>query len=590
LYQELIVLFTSSERKKLVFVMLGMVLMSLVEVAGIASIIPFMSVVTDVSVIHSNVYFSFMYDISNSQSNEEFVLFFSSLVILSLILSNVFGAIMTWVFLKYTNKLSYSLSTRLLTKYVMQKFSFYYQRNTSELTKNLFGEVDRVIGGIINQLTSIISKAVTSIVIFIALMLVDYKVAISSVLILGATYFLVYKLVSIRLANLGIQTSNFYESRFKTAKDTLSGIKEVMIYSLERNFLTKYKYFSKKHTDNIANSQIISSLPKYLIETIAFVGLVLIVIIKSGNSNPEIIVMLSLYAVAGYKIIPALQVVYQGLTQLRYHKSALHILANDLRLHNRKASLRNNGEKLSFDKNIQLTGLTYQFPNTEHPTINNIDINIEKNTVVGFVGKTGSGKSTIIDIITGLLPISHGSFKVDGEEISRDNIDQWRNNIGYVPQSIYLMDATLASNIAFNTSNEEIDFDLLDKVLKNADLLDFIRTLPNGVHTVIGEQGIKLSGGQRQRIGIARALYRQPNILIFDEATSSLDTITEDNINKNIDSLSKNKTVIIVAHRLSTIKNCDIIYFLKDGEIRSKGSFDYLVKNDKLFETMSQTL
>ena len=575
----------------MVFLLIGMFFMSIIEVVGIVSIAPFMSIVIEPEIIHKNIYLSAAYQNFNFSDEGIFTMVFGVLVIVVLIFSNSYSALMTWKIHYFTNLQSYRLSTRLMENYVMQPYEFFLNSNTSELTKNIFNEVDRVIGGVVIPLISIITKTISSLLIVVMLVFVDSIMAITSALVLGTSYIFVFKLVNKKLQQIGIKTSESAKLRYKYVSESMLGIKEIILHGVEGEFVEKFGSESKKFAKNVAQSSIISSLPRYALETIAFGGLITIVLIISQQqrNNTEIIVLLSLYALAGYKLMPALQGIYQGITQLKYHNSAIDLIANDFALPTRNITLTGNESKpIQFNKNILVQGLNYKYSGTDSMILSDVELEISINSIVGFVGTTGSGKTTIVDILIGLLFPSFGKLKVDDVEIVKENISEWHKRIGYVPQDIYLTDDSLANNIALGVPIEDIDYGAINKVLKQAELTDFVSSLPDGYNSMVGEQGVRLSGGQKQRIGIARALYHNPDILVFDEATSSLDSLTEMKIMNSIHALSVNKTIIIVAHRLTTIKKCDVIYFMEFGKIVDKGSFEYLIANNDKFKKMSQ--
>jgi len=308
--------------------------------------------------------------------------------------------------------------------------------------------------------------------------------------------------------------------------------------------------------------------------------------VSKGDNNHNTLAMLSLYALAGYKLLPALQGIYQSVTQIKYNKSAIDLLMHDFSLASRNMDTQQ--ENIVFNRTLALDDVSYKYHGNELFTLSNISLNIDVNTSVGVVGSTGSGKSTLIDVLTGLLSPTFGKLKIDNKSLDIHTTSEWYKHIGYVPQDIYMMDSSIASNIALGVDSDKIDYHQINKVLKQADLYTFVNTLADGYNEIIGEQGIKISGGQKQRIGIARALYHAPDVLVFDEATSSLDRITELKIMNSIYKLSKGKTIVIIAHRISTIKNCDVIYVMDQGKIIDSGSFEYLVSNCKIFNKLSK--
>ena len=337
-------------------------------------------------------------------------------------------------------------------------------------------------------------------------------------------------------------------------------------------------------------------MPRYFLETIAFGGIVTLVlyfISTTGNAN-EVIPMISFFAFAAYRLLPALQVVFASFTKIRFSQTTVNRIIEDL---SEKGGFREQFlvyekepiKPMPFDVSLQLKEASFNYPNTNEPVIHKINLSIQHNTSVGLVGPTGAGKTTLVDIILGLLTPQEGEFSVDGVKINENNILSWQKNLGYVPQHIYLSDDTVMNNIAFGIPNEKINRKAVEHAAKISNLHDFIISeLPNGYQTIVGERGIRLSGGERQRVGIARALYHNPEVLVFDEATSSLDGITESAVLEAINNVTKLKTVIIIAHRLTTVKDCNIIYLIDKGKIIVQGTYDELMSSSVSFRAMAK--
>lgn len=587
MFKKLLTLFDSNDYKQFVIFAIALLILAVVEIAGIASIIPFMSIIIDPNNIHSNVYLLELYNYFSFNDDSEFAIYFGYVVIFVLIVSNGYGAFMAWVTHHYTNFLAYKLATRLLKKYITQNYVFFFNRNTSELLKNIFTEVDRIVGGVLIPLTSIFTKTITSLLILSTLIYVDLVVALVSILILGGSYLIIFKLIHIKLRTLGVKTTELSGLRYKIASESMLGIKSIILHNMERKFTKKFESASLEYFRNIAKSSVISSLPRYALETISFSGIILIALfVSKGGNNHNTLAMLSLYALAGYKLLPALQGIYQSVTQIKYHEPAVDLLTHDFSLASRDVDIQQ--KDVVFNKSIALDDVSYKYCGNESFTLSNTNLNIDINTSVGIVGSTGSGKSTLIDILTGLLTPTLGELKIDNKALDIHTSIEWYKHIGYVPQDIYIMDLSIASNIALGVDSDKIDYDQINNVLKQVDLYTFVNTLSDGYNEIIGEQGIKISGGQKQRIGIARALYHAPDVLVFDEATSSLDMVTESKIMNSIYKLSNDKTTIIIAHRISTIKKCDVIYVMDQGKIIDSGNFEYLVSNCKVFNELSK--
>ena len=454
-------------------------------------------------------------------------------------------------------------------------------------------EVSAVINGVVHQ--ALIGLTKIFIVIFIVglLLYIDPIVAITTTIVLLGSYLKIFRLVKNQLTRIGIKKTTAVFQTFKAANEAMSGIKEIKLRNSEKVFINRFIPPSKEPADCAALASIISSLPRYLLEVIAYGGIIAITIIiistNPGRSN-EVIPMISLYAMAGYRLMPALQVIYGAVSNIKYNMPAFNILVNDFIKSTEQISKELEQEPIELNDKIEIRGISFSYQNSEYPVIKNLTLDIKHNTTVGLIGSTGAGKTTLIDIILGLLTPETGSLIVDGKEINQSNIPAWQKNIGYVPQTIYLTDDTVERNIAFAVEEEEIDRELVINAAELANLDKFILTLPDQYETSVGERGVRLSGGQRQRIGIARALYHNPIVLVFDEATSSLDGITEVAIMDAIHNLSHKKTIIMIAHRLSTVKECDVIHMMKDGEIVVSGTYQQLIAENEEFQQMAKTI
>ena len=371
--------------------------------------------------------------------------------------------------------------------------------------------------------------------------------------------------------------------------EAFGAAKEVKVGGLEqaciRRFVGPAQIYAKHH----ATAQVVSLLPRFALEAIAFGGMLLVMLylMAQTSSFASALPIVALYAFAGYRLMPALQQIYQSITQLRYSTLALNVLHEDL-VNLQPACPSHNQEVLSLKQAITLNDIHYSYPNSPHATLKGLCLSIPAGTIVGLVGTTGSGKTTTVDLILGLLEAQRGTLEIDGQIITEHNRRAWQRSIGYVPQQIYLADDTVEANIAFGVEARDIDPQAVECAAKIAGLHEFvINELPGQYKALVGERGVRLSGGQRQRIGIARALYHKPQVLILDEATSALDNLTEKAVMESIHSLRHDMTIIMIAHRLSTVKECDIIFLLVKGRLKAHGRFDDLAKRDEQFRSMA---
>lgn len=588
--QKLKLIFTKSEFKKVIFLFFGLVFVSLLEVAGVSSIAPFMAVIASPSIIHENKYLIFAYEYFGVTSDNAFIVLVGIFSISVLLISNIANSIMVWSINYFSYLQTHRVSVRLLRQYLYRPYSFYLDNNTSELSKNILNEINRSIGGTILPALNVLSKLLVTLFIFILLVYIDPKIALFSTVVLAFAYGLIYKFVRKKLQNIGVETNEANFQMYKIANESMSGIKDIKLRGIEEEFVHRFNIPSEKFGTYLAQRTVISLLPRYLLEVIAFSGIISVMIffVSTGYTTAEILPIVSLYAMAGFRLLPAVQQVYSGITIFKFNLPALENLYSDLSKTTIESEDFEDRVPLKIHEKITINNLSFSYIDNKNPILKKINFSIDVNTTIGIVGSTGSGKTTLIDLLLGLLSPDSGSICLDGVEIDDTNMRSWQQGLGYVPQSIYLNDDTIERNIAFAVPLEKIDKALIKKAAKLANLDKFISTLPNQYETFVGERGIRLSGGQRQRIGIARALYHNPSVLFLDEATSSLDSITENAIMDAIHNLSHKKTIIMIAHRITTLKECDVIHIMKNGSIVDSGTYQELLEGNSSFKKMAK--
>ncbi len=591
--KKLLYLLSINERRHTILILVTTLIMALIDMLGVASIMPFIAVLMKPDIIETNYFLKATFEITTSigiETNQEFLFFLGIIVFLFLIISLLFRAMTTYLQLRFTHHLEFSIGKRLVENYLHQPYSWFLNRNSAEIGKTILSEVGFVIGNGINPLVSIISQFIVVLTLVVLLMVVDPWLTIIVFCVLGLAYSFIFILLKNFLSNIGKQRVKANEGRYLSVIEAFGAAKEIKVGNLEETYTQRFSKPAKNYSIYQALASATSTLPRFVIEAIAFGGLILILLYlmnKSDNLNTALPII-SLYAFAGYRLMPALQNIYSASSSLRYLGPALDKLHNDIRSL-KSINFDNKKNKIiSLKKAITLSNIDYHYPNTSKSIIKNIDLKIPAHTNVGIVGTTGSGKTTIVDIILGLLEPQQGTLEVDGQIINQFNNKIWRKSIGYVPQQIYLSDNTIAANIAFGLNSENINHLAVQRAAKIANLHQFVfNELPAKYNTIIGERGIRLSGGQRQRIGIARALYFNPQVLIFDEATSALDNLTEQAIMETLNNLDKEITTITVAHRLQTVKECKIIFFIENGKLKDQGNFDELSKKNKKFRDMA---
>jgi ATP-binding cassette, subfamily B, bacterial PglK len=581
-------LLTSQERKRAGLLLAMMLIMALLDMIGVASIVPFMAVLTNPSIVETNLILNKMFQVSNIfgvENNQQFLFALGILVFTLLIFSLIFKALTTLVQVQFVQMRQYSIGKRLVEGYLQQPYSWFLSRHSADLGKTILSEVGNVVGGGMNPLMEGIAKSMIATAIIVLLFFTNPKLTLTIGFGFIIVYGFIYKFTSGYLNRIGKENLKNNQLRYTAVSEAFGAAKEVKVGGLEQIYIKRFSNPTQIFLRNHALSQVIALLPRFALEAIAFGGIMLMILYlmrQSGSIN-NVLPIISLYVFAAYRLMPAIQGIYGSFTRVAFVGPSLDKLCNDMK--NLKTFYSNHDKGiLSLNKTIALKNIIYNYPNTSRTALRNINININAKTTVGLVGATGSGKTTTVDIILGLLEAQKGTLEVDGQVITHQNSRAWQRSIGYVPQHIYLSDDTVAANIAFGVDPKNINQEAVEKSSKIANLHEFVMgELPKQYQTTIGERGIRLSGGQRQRIGIARALYHNPKVLILDEATSALDNLTEQAVMDAVNNLGKNITIILIAHRLSTVKKCDKIFLLERGELKNEGTFEELVKVNNNF-------
>ncbi len=559
---------------------------------------PFMAVVSNPDVTRTNKWLQKTYELFQFDNTHNFLIFLGTILLVLLICSNLFKALTVWATLKYCNRFNYILSRRLLAQYLSRPYSFFLNRNTSDMGKNVLAEVKGAIDGCFIAGMQVVSSGLVILFIMGLLLLVEPLIAVTIAVFLGGAYAGIFLLVRRRLTRISKEQVHAQTMKFKAANEALGGIKDIKILGRELQFLKNFAVHAEQHSLNTVVAGTISLLPKYVLEVLSLGGILLITMYYIGARNDsatQMVPLLAVYAFAGYRILPALQQIFAGIATVRLNLATLELLYRDLNdeegNHAPECVLQHREivQPVPFRSVFELQNVSFCYKADQGPVVNGVNVTIARNTSIGLVGATGSGKTTLVDIILGLLIPTAGRLLVDGMEISGEALVSWQRNFGYVPQQIYLCDDTVTRNIAFGVPDEKIDMPAVIRAARIANLHDFVeKKLPHGYETIIGERGVRLSGGQRQRIGIARALYGDPAFLIMDEATNALDGITEEAVMEALGSLSGKKTIIMIAHRLTTVKDCDMIYIMEHGRITNKGTYEELMKSSAWFQSATR--
>ena len=539
-------LLSKVERRRAFYLLIMILFMALLDALGVASIMPFIAVLTNPDLIETNIVINKVYKYLNVfgvNTNQEFLFILGLFVFFILVFSLTFKAFLTYMQLRFTSMCEYSLSKRMTESYLNQPYSWFLNRHSADLGKTILSEVGLIISKGLKPLMNLITYGTIAFAILILLIIADPLLAFIIGFTLGVAYLSLYKFTRSFLARIGKERLKANQKRFTIVSEAFGAAKELKVGSLEKAFLDRFSNPAKILARHSAIAGAISQLPRYALEMIAFGGMLLLILYLMVQKAifVNILPLIALYAFAGYRLLPAFQQIYGSITQLKFVSPSLDAIHNDIKNLEPKISQKDK-KIIPLNNAIELKNLHYQYPNTSRTTVKDININIPISSSVGIVGTTGSGKTTIIDIILGLLQPQKGSLEVDNIIIDKNNCDAWQRSIGYVPQEIFITDDTLEANIAFGVDKNEINQDNIIQAAKIAHIHDFVmKDLPQKYQTTVGERGVRLSGGERQRIGIARALYRDPKILILDEATSALDNLTEKLVMENIRNLGDKK-------------------------------------------------
>jgi len=586
-------LLTSPERKRAGVLMSMILVMAFLDMLGVASILPFMAVLSNPDLLQTNAVLNTAFTISHHigiHTSEQFLFALGVVVFVLLVTSMAFKALTTYAQTRFALMREYSIGKRLVEGYLHQPYSWFLNRHSADLGKTILSEVSAVIANGMIPLMTLMAQSSVALALLILLIIVDPLLALSVGMVLGLAYAGIFAVMSGWLKRLGQARIDANKERFTAVSEAFGAAKEVKVGGLEQTYIQRFARPAEIYANGQATAQVIAQLPRFALEAIAFGGMLLVMLylMAKNGSFANALPIIALYAFAGYRLMPALQQTYHSITILRFVGPALDTLHQDLSSLQANNVQQDQLSPLPLIKSITLNQLSYCYPNAQQPALKGIDITIPVHNTVGFVGATGSGKTTIVDVILGLLEPQEGALKIDGQPIAASNRRQWQRAIGYVPQNIYLADNSVAANIAFGVNPKDIDQQAVERASKIANLHEFVvKDLPQGYATTVGERGVRLSGGQRQRIGIARAIYHNPQVLILDEATSALDNLSEQVVMEAVNNLGHKITIILVAHRLSTVRQCDQIFLLERGEVLAKGTFEKLTQTNEQFRAMA---
>lgn len=559
----------------------GLFLLQLLETAldffGVALILPFVNLMINAEQMQSVWWYQIVTKVVGTTDMSSVLLFLTILMAAVYLIKNAFIMFLMWLRINFIGKSKIRMGARMITCYMHKPYTFHLQRNTSEIIRNINGDVNGSYS-VISSLFALVSDALIVISLTVYLFAVDYQMTIGVLIALAVCSAIYFLLVRKKVRTIGQKNRKVTAKMYKAIQQAMGGIKEVKIMGREKFFADVYKRCGTESVELSKRYNIIAAIPGRLIETLCMFAILTIVAIKiiKGEDLTEIVPNLSAFAVAAIKLMPRANSVNGHINSITFNKPSLEALYEDLTESDREEEARqkeieekkkqNRKVNIGEERNVFARNITYTYPNKTEPVLKDVNVTVNAGESVGIVGVTGAGKTTLVDIILGLLKPQEGTVCYGALDIHQDYAE-WQKHIGYIPQFIYLVDDTIRNNVALGVEEDKIDEDAVWRALENAQLADFVRTLDDGLDTVIGERGVRISGGQRQRIGIARALYYDPEILFFDEATSSLDNETEKAVMKSINELGAQKTMIIVAHRLTTLSGCDRIYKVENGNV-----------------------
>lgn len=564
--------FDRKDKIKLVGLAILMVIGSVLELLAVAVFNPFIEVLMQTSSIEDDSFLKLFFTHIHLNGIEQYLVVLSALIAVIYLVKNIYLSFLQNVILSFSYTTRMNLATQLLTTYMNEPYTFHLSKNIAEMQRCLQSDTSQFMS-LINSCLQLTVEMVTCLALAAYLFHTSHSITVViGVLLLLCIgfFFMISKKVSSRL---GRQNENYNAKLFQWINQSLGGIKELKILQREEYFIDSYKTNYKKLIWGARVNELIAALPKYIVETVAMVGLVFAIIIKLlfGHGALETFIpQIAVFAVAAFRLLPSVGRVNAYINSIMYNKASLDMIYDDLKEIDsepvQEIEWQEKKEKWIFTKGVTVEHVSYHYPDSDVEVLHDISLEIPKGKTVALIGPSGAGKTTLADIILGLLPPVSGVVRMDQHNVY-ENLRSWREKLGYIPQSIYLSDDTIRNNVAFGIYEAQIDDNAIWKALEKAQLKEFVQGLENGLDTYVGDRGVRLSGGQRQRIGIARALYHDPEILVLDEATSALDSSTEQAVMESIESLQGLKTMIIIAHRLTTIKNADLVYEVSGGNV-----------------------
>ena len=569
-------LITAQERRKLIFILFLMLVGSILETFSFGLIVPLIGMLTKPNYIAS---FPRLYSMLGEPTDEAFAVIAMVSMVFLYVCKSLFLVWSLWYQKGYSTRVTTRIGRKLFENYIYQPYVYHLQVNSSILIRNAQYS-SSVMSGFIDPLLTITADAFVTGGLISILLYVEPVGTLATIIVFGITAFFFQKFTSRRIRRWGEAQALHKGLLLKHLQQGFGGVKDVKIRGKEQMFVEKYYENLTGNANVLQRFTVAQALPRFGLEVLTIVGLAVLIstMVMAGDGLSNILPVLGLFGASAFRLLPAVNRTINNFQMINVSKPLINVLFSDLRLSTDDLALDSINSELT--SAIKVQQVSFKYENASEPSLISASIQVNRGEAVGLIGPSGSGKSTLVDILLGLLQPDEGEILVDDINIA-SNLRGWQKSLGYVPQSIFLIDDTLRANIAFGCYKNEIDELAIVEALKSAQLEDFVASLPEGLNTVVGERGVRLSGGQRQRIGIARALYHRPSVLVLDEATSSLDTETEHGVMQAVQALQGDKTVIIVAHRLSTVEYCDRLYRLDAGRIVDEGTFDEVMNRSQ---------
>ncbi len=588
LISQALALLSASSRRRFYLILVAGILAGFVEMVGTTSVLPFLAAVAAPERVLENPYLKQAYQALGCVDTQQFLFYLGFTTVLAIGVANGTGALFMFLSKEFVAQQARTLAGALFRSHLDRPYVEQIQKRAREDKLLTLGY--RIAIGIYQPMILLVSRLFVIVCFLLVMLLARPALAGMVSLILGGAYALIYRLVDRVVSREGITLRAAANRRTSVVIEAISAMKEVKILGCEQHLADQFQESTNRWVHSQERTQLLSTVPRYLVETVTFGTLVVAVLflLWRGENVATILPTLALFALSGYRMMPALQQVFSSLALIRYYRPFLSEITQDLRLATPTSSAQTACERMMLGDSITLEGVDFAYPGASETVLSGLSLSLPANRTIGVVGTTGSGKTTFVDLLMGLLSPTAGRVLIDQSPLTSENLRAWQRAIGYVPQHIFLADDSIRNNVGYGIAADQVDTARVREVLEIAQLGSFVEELPEGLETNVGERGVRLSGGQRQRIGIARAIYHDPSFIVFDEATSALDTVTEEAFLGALQSLKGRKTILIIAHRLATLSECDEILVVDQGQILARGQYRNLLETCEPFKQLAQ--